>query len=117
MAWKRTPRPLAWFPRRGDICLFDLHKERPALVVSSDTLNRYSRDICVVPITTSEHKQFSLRPKLKAGEGGLSRDSWIKCDQVTTLEKDSAVYPPLGSLSGESLELIDKAIRIALDLL
>jgi mRNA interferase MazF len=116
MAWKRAPRPSAWFPRRGDVCLFDLDKERPALVVSTDALNRFSRDVCVVPISTSEHKQFSVRPMLKAGQGGLNRDSWAKCDQVTTLEKDSAVYPPLGSLSRELLEIIEKAIRIALEL-
>jgi hypothetical protein len=41
-----------------------------------------------VPISKVEHKQFSLRPKLKAGEGGLNYDFWAKCDQVTTLDKD-----------------------------
>lgn len=116
MAWKRAPKPPAWFPRRGDICLFNLDKERPALVVSTDALNRFSRDVCVVPISTTEHKQFSLRPKLQAGQGGLNRDCWVKCDQVTTLEKDSAVYPPLGSLSQEFLNRVGKAICIALDL-
>jgi mRNA-degrading endonuclease toxin of MazEF toxin-antitoxin module len=116
MAWKRAPKPPAWFPRRGDICLFNLGKERPALVVSTDTLNRFSRDLCVVPISTTEHKQFSLRPKLPAGQGGLNPDSWVKCDQVTTLEKDSAVYPPLGSLSREFLNRVGRAICIALDL-
>lgn len=116
MAWRRGKKPLGWYPRRGDVCLFRLDKERPALVISTDALNRFSRDVCVVPISTIEHKQFSLRPKLKAGEGGLGRDSWVKCDQVTTIEKELAVYPALGLIQGESLTKVEQAIRSALEL-
>ncbi len=114
-ALKRT-KPPGWFPRRGEICLFALDKERPALVISSDALNHYSLDVCVVPISKAEHKAFSLRPILKAGEGGLDRDSWVKCDQVTTIEKSRAVYPPLGILDRSSLANVEDAIKRALDL-
>ena len=117
MAWKRGAKPHGWCPRRGEICLFDLDKERPAVVISTDALNRFSLDVCIVPISKVEHKQFSLRPKLKAGEGGLNHDSWVKCDQVTTLEKSLAVYPALGVLTQESLRRIEEAISIALELL
>jgi mRNA-degrading endonuclease toxin of MazEF toxin-antitoxin module len=116
MAWKRGTKPQGWYPRRGDVCLFALDKERPALIVSTDALNRFSQDVCVVPISKVEHKQFSLRPKLKAGEGGLDYDSWVKCDQVTTLEKTSAVYPALGFLPRELLDTVERAIRTALEL-
>jgi len=98
------------------VCLFDLDKERPALVVSTDALNRFSLDLCVVPISKVEHKQFSLRPKLKAGEGGLNYESWVKCDQVTTVEKRLAVYPAIGFLTQENLRKVEAAIRIALEL-
>ena len=63
------------------MCLIEPDKQRPALVISSDSLNEHSQDVCVLPISTAEHKVFSLRPKLKAGEGGLSHDSWVKCDR------------------------------------
>jgi mRNA-degrading endonuclease toxin of MazEF toxin-antitoxin module len=71
---------VGWFPRRGEICLAILDKERPVLIVSSNTLNRHALDLCVVPVSTVEHREFSMRPKLPAGEGGLARDSWAKCD-------------------------------------
>jgi mRNA interferase MazF len=116
MAWKRSPKPAGWSPSRGDVCLFALDKERPAVVISTNVLNRFSLDLCVVPISGVEHKQFSLRPKLPAGEGGLAKDSWAKCDQVTTVEKQLTVYPPLGSLHPETLSRIEQAVRIALDL-
>ena len=116
MTLKRVAPPAGWFPRRGEVCLFALDKERPAVVLSSDALNRYAWDVCVAPITSVEHKAFSLRPKLKAGEGGLKHDSWVKCDQVTTLEKSRAVYPPLGSLAKATLGKIEEAIKRALEL-
>ncbi len=117
MALKRAARPSGWYPKRGEVCLFALDKERPALVVSSDAINVHSLDVCVVPISTAEHKSFSLRPKLKAGEGGLKLDSWVKCDQVTTIEKSRAVYPPLGSLSSASLAAVGEAIKRSLELM
>src|SRR5271156_2683993 len=116
MALKRAATPAGWFPKRGDICLFALDKERPAVVISSDALNRNSLDVCVVPLSTAVHKAFSLRPKLRAGEGGLDRDSWVKCDQVATIEKAKAVYPPLGSVSEAAMEKMEQAIKLALDL-
>lgn len=116
MAWRRGGKPAGWFPRRGEICLFALDKERPGLVVSTDALNRFSRDVCIVPISKAEPTQFSLRPKLKAGHGGLQLDSWAKCDQVTSVEISTAVFPPLGVLGRESLRKVEAAIRVALEL-
>src|SRR6266852_4786184 len=40
-------------------------------------------------------RPWNLRAKLKAGEGGLRSDSWVQCDQLTTVEKSRAFYPPL----------------------
>ena len=114
MSWRRSAKPADWSPRRGDVCLFALDKERPAIVISNNALNRYSLDLCIVPISKVEHRRFSLRPKLPAGIGGLAYDSWVKCDQVTTLEKSSAVFPPLGTLDSESLKQVEAAIRVAL---
>ncbi|SRR6266496_1837951 len=116
MAFKRSVAPAGWFPKRGEVCLFALDKERPALVISSNSLNHYSLDICVVPVSTAEHKAFTLRVKLRAGEGGLKHDSWVKCDQVNTLEKRKTVYPPLGVLTRGSLENVEQAIQLALEL-
>lgn len=116
MAWRRGNKPPFWYPRRGDVCLIEHHKQPPAIVLSSDAINAHSMDICVIPISTVEHKAFSLRVRLRAGSAGLSRDSWAKCDQPTTVEKQEALYPPLGRLSGSSMELIEAAVKFALEL-
>ena len=108
--------PLGWFPRRGEVYLVRLDKKRPALVISADALNRYALDVCVVPMTTVPRAKFSLRVQVKPGEAGLSRDSWAKCDQVTTLGKDLLLYPPLGRLTDETLRAIEGSIKLALQL-
>jgi mRNA interferase MazF len=108
--------PPDWFPQRGEIYVAALDKHRPVLIVSSNALNRHSLDVCVVPISTVEHRGFSLRPKLAAGEGGLVRDSWVKCDHVTTLEKQLVQYPRLGALNDGNMVLVERAIKRALEL-
>ncbi len=108
--------PAGWFPRRGEVCWLRLDKNRPALIISNDALNRHALDVCIVPITSIQHGRFTLRVSLAAGDGGLARNSWAKCDQVTTVGKQFVVYPPLGRISLAALSRIEDGIRLALDL-
>ena len=57
-----------------------------------------------------------MRPKLASGEGGLIHESWVKCDQPTTIEQADLVYPPLGTISVTSMQTIDEAVKKALEL-
>lgn len=83
---------------------------------TSTRLNAHSLDVCVLPISTAQHRAFSLRPELKAGEAGLRHNSWVKCDQPSTVEKDLVVYPPVGSVSTTNMQKIEAAVKAALDL-
>ena len=105
-----------WYPRRGEVYWLRLDKNRPALIISSDVLNRHAGDVCIVPITFVYHGRFALRVAIRAGKGGLARDSWAKCDQVTTVEKQVVAYPPLGQMSSATLQRIEDGVRLALDL-
>ena len=107
--------PAGWYPKRGEIYWLRLDKSRPALIVSNDALNRHALDVCVVPITSVHHGRFALRVAIAPGDGGLARNSWAKCDQVTTLAKQAVVYPPLGRLSSTTLLRIEEGIRLALE--
>jgi mRNA-degrading endonuclease toxin of MazEF toxin-antitoxin module len=112
-----APRaPASWFPLRGEVYLAGLEKVRPALVISSNVLNRHSLDVCVLPITSVEHVRFSLRVALKSGEAGLDRPSWVKCDQPTTIAKDRLRFPPLGRISPATMSSIEAAVKTALEL-
>jgi mRNA interferase MazF len=111
-----TKPPSGWYPKRGEVYLIHLDKDRPAVIVSSDVLNRHALDVCVVPISSVHHGRFALRVAIATGDGGLRRESWAKCDQVTTLEKQTIIYPPLGRLSMAALRRIEDGVKLALDL-
>jgi mRNA interferase MazF len=108
--------PSDWYPHRGEVYWADMDKLRPVVVISTDALNRFSYDVCIVPLTRVKRQVFSIRARIPAGQGGLRTDSWAKCDQVTTLERVDLHYPPLGTVSAATLEDIGEGIRDALEL-
>jgi mRNA-degrading endonuclease toxin of MazEF toxin-antitoxin module len=102
-------------PKRGDVYLVGLDKPRPAVILSVDELNRHALDVCIVPITSIHHANFSVRVPLRRGEGGLHQDCWAKCDQVTTIEK-GLLQRQIGRLSTNAMRNIETQVRIALGL-
>lgn len=108
--------PAGWYPKRGEVYWLRLDKSRPALIISNDSLNRHALDVCIVPITSVQHVRFALRVAIPAGDGGLVRNSWAKCDQVATVNKQAVVYPPIGRLSTATLRGVEGGIRLALEL-
>lgn len=111
------PGTASAFPRRGEIYLASLDKDRPVLILSVDALNRYALDVCVVPITSVQRSQFSMRVPLAKGEGGLDHNCWAKCDQVTTLEKTFLRPKPFGTLPAGKLQQIEEKVKLALGLI
>lgn len=108
--------PPQWYPRRGEVYLAELDKERPAIIISSDALNGFSFDVCVVPMTRVRRSTFSVRPLVPAGEAGLRTDSWAKCDQVTIIERSDLRYPAIGTVSATTMARIEEQVRTALEL-
>ena len=108
------------FPRRSEIYLVSIPddpKDRPAIIVSSDVLNRYALDVVVVPLTTVERGKFFGRVELSAGEGGLRKRSYAKCDQVTTVNKRRLVRGPFrGAVSAPKMREIVEALELVLEL-
>jgi mRNA-degrading endonuclease toxin of MazEF toxin-antitoxin module len=108
--------PAIWYPKRREVYVVELDKPRPAVILSVDAINKFALDVCVVALTTVEHKRFSVRVPIKKGEANLNFNCWAKCDQVTTLEKALLRYPPLGILPSETFGRIEEQVRICLGL-
>lgn len=111
------------YPKRGEIYLVNLPskpkdiKNRPALVVSLDIRNKLATDIIVVPLSTTL-KPAPTHILLQEGEGGLSKASMTKCEQVTTMDKSLLVRGPFaGKINDEKMKEIEKAIMIAIGVL
>lgn len=112
------------FPRYGGIYEVNLDpvigaetgKRRPALVVSNDINNEFSRTITVLPITSqpaSKHYPFEvLVPKNTAG---LTADSRIKANQVRTIDKHRLVSFR-GILPSAYFPKVELALKIHLNI-
>lgn len=89
-------------------------KRRPALVISVDARNRLANDVLVVPASTTV-RPAPTHVRLKKGDGGVPRDSVLKCEQITTLPKHRLGDVALGgSLSVALLEDVERSILRAI---
>jgi hypothetical protein len=55
--------------------------------------------------------------RVQRQNGYLSRNTWAKCDQVTSLEEAHLLYPPFDRLMDDTLQSIEQSIKLALQLL
>ncbi|MBU0744576.1 MAG: type II toxin-antitoxin system PemK/MazF family toxin [Pseudomonadota bacterium] len=93
----------------------EIHKKRPALVVSVDDFNNCPAElVMILPITTTELK-IPAHIRVKADEGGLTKKSFIKCDQIRTISKERLVKK-LGCISDITMSKVESTLRILLDL-
>ena len=81
--------------RRGQIYWAWLDKRRPALVISTDARNERASDVIVVPCSTNL-REAPTHVRLSRGEGGIPRDSMLKCEQLGTVEKAQVEPGPIG---------------------
>ena len=58
----------------------------PVVVVSTDTRNRYGRDVLAIPLSTSP-KRYDTHVELDPGETGLPQPSIAKCENIGVVSK------------------------------
>lgn len=109
------------YPHQGEIYLIRAlktlgdTKKRPALVVSLNIRNQFSSSVLVVPLTSDlTSGETPTRILIKAGEGGLSKDSLVLCDNISAVRKTYLEQGPYGSISLESLQRVQQGIQIAI---
>jgi mRNA interferase MazF len=112
-------------PKRGDVYKARLDPsegseqagDRPVVVMSRDAINQSSPVVVIVPITDRNHKAriYPSHVILKAGEGGLTKESIALAEQVRAINK-TRFTGYLGHLSNGSITQIGAALKITLDL-
>lgn len=110
---------------RGDIFFADLGEEdgtnkqageRPVLVVSNESCNKYSSIISVVALTTQDKTKLPTHVNIKADEdNGLEENSLVLCEQIISLPKD-LLKCKKGRLNNNDMRKIDKALKVQLNL-
>jgi len=88
---------------------------RPALVVQNDVGNAHASTTIVAAVTTII-KQYPVTVVLDRSEGGLKKRSMVNLTQILTVDR-SRLKRRLGALREQSMEAVDRAVRISLDVL
>jgi mRNA interferase MazF len=111
------------FPKRGQVFLVNLDptigseikKTRPAVIIQNDFGNRYAPTTIIAPITTGHTSDYPIEILVMPPEGGLINNSLIKLDQIRAIDKRRLVKF-LGCLNPETMDQVDRAIKISLGL-
>lgn len=113
--------------RRGDIHLVQfedlgghvLRGPHPAVVVSSDRLNRPDGTVLVCSLTSRGGADPAWVPpylvRITRLECGLDRDGWVKCDQVFT-RPAAWLGQKVGRLAPDALARVDASLRFVMAL-
>jgi mRNA interferase MazF len=97
----------------------EIKKRRRCVVVQNDIGNRYSPLTIVAPIWGAEHfkgaKPYPVMVFVKAGDGGATKDSYVLCNQIRTVDEQrlGVIH---GKLSNQTMKAVDAALRISLAL-
>lgn len=106
--------------RRGDVYYInnnrgqrgnEIRKDRPAVVVSTDFLNKHSGDVVVVFLTSQPKKDMSTHVTIRT----TGRVSEALCEQPTTVSVER-LNNRIGSVTDREMQQIDIALQIALKL-
>jgi len=90
------------------------HGIRPAAIIQNDVGNQYAATSIVAAIT-STIKIYPVTVPLKKGEAGLKQPSMVNLAQILTVDK-SRLQRKLGALRAETLDRVNTAIQVSLDL-
>jgi len=116
---------MAGKPFRGMVVLAELDpvagheqgKSRSCVIVQNDIGNRYASTTVVVPLTDAVHisKPSPIYVLVKAGDGGTTKDSYVLCDQIRTVDQ-RRFRRIFGALAPETMAAVDRALLISLGL-
>jgi mRNA interferase MazF len=110
-------------PSRGEVWLVDLDPtrgreqagKRPALVLSTDALNRSQAGLVVVLPVTSKSKRIRSHVRVDPPEGGFKVASYIKCEDIRSVATERLIRR-WGRVSTPTMDAVEQTVRILLDL-
>jgi mRNA interferase MazF len=108
---------------RGEIWLVNLDPTlgreqsgtRPALVISENLFNQSYADLVMVIPITSQNKNIRSHVPVAQGEGGLTLESYAKCEDVRSISKQR-LKKRLGKVSEQTVEQIEEKLRFLMSL-
>lgn len=88
---------------------------RPALVISVDIFNHGAAELVVAVPITSKAKGIPLHVEITPPEGGLTMNSFVKCEDVRSIST-ARLVGRLGKVAPQTIEAVEDRLRILLGL-
>jgi len=110
--------------KRGEIYYADLSPVvgseqggiRPVLIIQNDVGNRYSPTVIAAAITSQRDKtKLPTHISVTGCDCGLAKDSIVLLEQVRTIDK-KRLKEKMGTLDGDSMGMVDKALSVSFGL-
>lgn len=109
------------YPRRGEIYVADLdptfgrelHKKRPVLIISSDTLNQNSNTVIMLPLSSIVPKFIGPDVVRSTEVKGLDKDSIILVSQIRAIDKDRLIKK-VDKVKEDELWEVEEALKLVL---
>lgn len=109
-------------PERGEVWYADLdpvrgHEQaghRPVLVVSATAFNAGPAGLAIVLPMTTRDRGIPVHVSVDPGEGGVSRQSFIKCEDIRSIDQ-RRLTSRLGSVSQTTMSMVAASLRTLLD--
>jgi mRNA interferase MazF len=109
-------------PSRGDVWMTDLDSTgnhgagtRPALVISADIFNSGPAGLVLILPLTGQRKGVRSHVPIAPPEGGLHKQSFIKCEDVRSVALER-LSKRLGSITPATMQAVDLRLRILMGL-
>ncbi|GAB4447829.1 MAG: type II toxin-antitoxin system toxin endoribonuclease MazF9 [Anaerolineae bacterium] len=90
----------------------EIHKQRPAIIVSNNSANKFLNRVQVVPLTSNVERLYPSEAYVTVN--GVQ--SKAMADQLTTVSK-ARLSGLIGRISPEDIRKVEQAIKVQLDLL
>lgn len=91
----------------------EIWAERPAIIISNDTINKHSDVVMCVYLTTSKNKNPYAPTHVHVISG--NRLAIAMCEQIVSVDK-SRLGEYVGSITSEELDEVNKACLFSLDI-
>ena len=110
MAWQRGRIYYSKLPDTGE-------ERKTVLVVSAEAVSEFLSPIVVQVTSTPRIRVLPSFVELRAGEGGLERNSYALCHEIATVDDSVIDDQPLGpAISPRKIAEVNRALAEALDL-
>lgn len=109
--------------KRGDIWIVnlepgfgrELHKKRPALIISHNNINNNTKDVIVVPSSTQIFNIIGPEVILIDEKTGVDKPSVLLPVLIRSVDQQRLIKK-IGSISKTKMEEVEEALKLVLDI-